>query len=230
MGKKAGEGAHFNKYYSIRITDVAGLLPFVKKEERELAGEIKEDARVKEELTKFTSILKRHYHQSIIYIGEEKRFGKHLERFLVDHNGFMEIMIEPPLIMNIESIHRATAEKFLVALKKTFYEIIKHDNVVKRTFIEGIVVEEGNKYPLTIEKWEKMHTIAIRKTVVYTLVAIFIALTFSIFSESFEIIAGRFFGYKGEVIKVAMALVIAFAFGPIKHMTDEFVAKHMKYL
>lgn len=214
-------------YYSVKVTDVAGLLPFYKKDTADLSDDIKEQKRVRDELIKFVSTLKKEYHGSIVYIGEEKMEGKHLERFLFADGGFMEIMLEPPLILKAEFTAKKNADKFVKALQNCFESIIPQ-NPIKQMFIEGIKVDDGNKDQLTIETWEKMHRIYLKNGIVFTIAAVVIVALFNAINEGVQIISQKFLGYESNALAVISAVIIAFCFDPVKKFVDSLVSKRMK--
>lgn len=216
-----------SKYYLISIQDVAELLPFVKKECDNLADEIEEENRIKQHLNRFKDILERHFGDSVAYIGEEKSYGKHLERFLFEHGGFMEIMLEPPLILKVHFLSQATAQRFAEALKKTMSEVIQN-HPLKDMFIENITVEETEKDPIPIKTWAKMHHIYLQRSMVFTFVAIFIVAIFEIIKAVVGFLSLSWMGYISSfLISICGAVLIAFLFEPVKKRADKLVNRYL---
>jgi len=170
----------------------------------------------------FQVILQKHLRKPIKYIGEEKSYGKHLERYLFYHGGFMELILEPPLVLKAHFLDKHRAQRFERALKKTFDEIIP-DSQLKEIFLEGIAIEEAEEDPIPMQKWAKMHHIYLEKSLVFTIVAVVIVGLFAAIKASVEIISLNFLQAHSVTVTVISAVIIAFLFEPIKKKTEKLV-------
>ena len=213
-------------YHTVSVVDVEQLLPFVKQETHSVSDEIKEENRVKEELQKFIEILKKHAGEQIYYIGEEKKFGKHLERFLFQKGGFLEVVLEQPVAINAHFIEKKMAMKFCKGLKKAAYLILP-ESEVKKLFIDSIMVSKPTEEALTYDKWDLMHSISLHKTLTYTLIAAAIFLLAAVIQESFELLNGAYFHLNLDLpyVDIINSLFIAICFEYIKKIANKFVAK-----
>lgn len=215
-------------YHSVTALDIEELLPFVKKETKGLMEGVLEEKRVKTELEKFIKILKGHINEEIYYIGEEKKFGKHLERFLFENGGFFEIMIESPVSINAHFLHRTRAHKFCKGLKKTI-DVILPESQVKGIFINSINVGKREDEPLTYDKWNLMHKLGMHKTFVYTIIALILVLMFEAIQTTVEYINSEFFHFDVHMLHIAVvnAVFIAIFFEPIKLKVSKLVDKFL---
>jgi hypothetical protein len=224
MSKKSSLKHQKLKYYLVTITDVEGLLNFSKNHTSELKDEVSEQNRSQEELEQFISLLHSRFHEEIMYIGEEKILGKHVERFLFNHGGFMEIMLEKPLVLNAHFLHIEKAQRFSEALKKTLHYLIP-PHPVKEIFIDSITVEEHSKNPLTMETWMRMHNIYLKKSIMFTVLTVTLVAIFEITKAGIESTALEWFNINSQLAVIVGAAVVAFAFEPIKKKIEEFVNK-----
>ena len=216
---------HEGKYKTVSMIDVNQLLTFAKKEYEQLEEQIKEEKRVEKELKEFVSIIEKHSGHKIHYIGHEKRFGKHLVRFLLKDGGFVEVMVEKPLVINGHFISKNSAEKFLHGLKKALEKVLP-ENQVKKIFIDSLKVEDGFKDEvLTLDKWERMHKLVIHKTVVITFVAIIIFIIVEIIVDILTEVTKEFFSVHSAVFSMIVAVFLALFFEPIKEKMDAVVAR-----
>ncbi len=215
------------QYKVVNFVDVNELLSFAKEEYKELEEQIKEEKRVEDELKEFISTIEKHSDHKIHFIGHEKRYGNHLVRFLLKDGGFIEVIAEKPLALNAHFYSKEQADKFAKGLKKA---LEKHmpNHPVKDMVINNIKVEDGFRDDvLTLNKWSRMHKIAIHKTVVVTIVTIIVFLIIEMLKEILRTGSERFLHFESFIISFAVAAMIAFFFEPIKEKVEHYVEKFL---
>lgn len=217
---------HRIKYINITLVDVEGLLPFNEKDIKGIVGEYKEEKRVKNELGEFMRQLQKNMHEPAKYIGEEKKYGKHLERFIFYAHGFLEIMVEAPLTMNAHFTHMNMAKRYQRALKKTLKETLP-ESKVKQFLIDSVSIDDSEKQQLTYEKWDRMHHIFIHKSIIYTLVAAVIVAIFEITKVLLTEFSTEFTIASSLTITIIAAVIISFFFEPIRKKLEEIVNRIM---
>ena len=164
----------------------------------------------------------------IHYIGHEKRYGKHLVRFLFKKGGFLEVIVEKPLTMNAHFFDEKHANNFAHGLKKVLKKSLP-DQPVKEMFIGSIQVEDGFKGELlSIDKWSKMHRIAIHKTLVVTVMAIAIAFLIEVTKEFFRVKTSDVLHFESLVVTMVTALIIVLILEPAKDKVGKIFAKIFK--
>ncbi|MBN1502393.1 hypothetical protein JW930_02515 [Candidatus Woesearchaeota archaeon] len=215
-------------YKVVSLLDVNELLSFAKQEVKGLEDEIKEEQRVEEELKEFIKHIEKHSGHKLNYIGHEKRYGKHLVRFLFQDGGFLEVIVEKPLAMNAHFSDEEQAKKFVSGLKKTLEKTLP-DHPVKDMFIDSIHIEDGFKDDvLTVDKWSKIHGITIQKTLVVTVVAVFIFVIIELTKAYFVETARDVLHLESFIISIVTAIIIALFIEPIRNKTEHIVGKMIK--
>jgi hypothetical protein len=210
-------------YKVVSMVDVNQLLSFAKAEYQALEEQINEEKRVEKELKEFINLIEKESRHRIHYIGHEKRFGKHMVRFLLKDGGFIEVMVEKPLVLNGHFVTKKSAENFLNGFKKALHHQIP-DHPVKQMVIDSIKIEDGvNAELIKFETHNLMHKIFLRKTVVLSLVAVFIFIIFEIIRESIKLFAFEHASLSSWVTVVPTAIVIALLFEPLKELADKVV-------
>jgi len=210
-------------YKRVSIVDVNELLSFAKKEYHELEEQIQEEKRVENELKDFIKAIEKHSKHKIHYIGHEKRHGKHLVRFLFKKGGFLEVMVEKPLAINAHFINEKHAEKFAQGLKKTLHEVLP-ENKVKDMVINDVKVEDGFKEDmLTFDKWSSLHNIAIKKTVVVTVLTIIVFIIMEVVEMFTTETTQEIFNLPSVLISIIIAVIIAFFFIHIKEKLEDII-------
>ncbi len=216
------------KYKVVSLLDVNELLPFAKEEVRSLEQDIKEEKRVEKELKEFIGKIEKHSGHKIHYIGHEKRYGKHLVRFLLQKGGFIEVMVEKPLALNAHFIKKESAEKFANGLKKALDEHLP-DHPVKQMFIDSIAVEDGFKDDvITVDKWSKIHKLAIHKTLLYTIVVFSIFIIIEIIKEFFLAKTKEVLPFESVIVTLITAVIIVLFYEQIKEKIELWLAKILK--
>jgi len=211
------------QYKVVDLVDVNELLSFAKRESKELEEEIKEEQRVEKELKAFIAEIEKCSGQKMHHIGHEKKYGAHLIRFLLHNGGFVEVMVEKPLAIKGHFLSEKTAKEFASALKKVLNRTLP-DSPVKSMFIDSVKVLDGWKDEvLTFGKWSQMHKIAIHKTVVVTIVAIFIFVLMEVTKELFHTTFLQFLRIDTLVVSIVTAVFLAIFFEPIKEKVEHFV-------
>lgn len=212
-------------YYLVAASDVENLLSFSKSEKSDLSEDISEHNRAQEELTQFISLLQNQLKEEIKYIGEDTSCGKHLERFLFSKGGFLEIYLEKPLVLKGHFLHKRHADRFVSALKHALKVVIP-ESPIKSLFIQSIGVEKVQKDPLSTESWMAMHKIYLKRSVIFTLMALFVVVFFELIKALAETVFLNWFGLGSvEWIVIVGAVVVAFLFEPMKRRTDRVVSK-----
>jgi len=213
------------KYSVVNLVDVNELLTFVKKEYRELDAQIKEEKRIEDELKDFIKEIEKHSGHSIHHIGHEKKYGAHLIRFLFKDGGFLEVIVEKPLAITGHFLDEKAAKKFAKGLKKTLNQILP-DSPIKQMYIDSVNVEDGmNSEILTLDKWSRIHKIAIHKTIVITITAVFLFVLLEFIKELFIESAREILKLHSMFVSLTIALIIAISFEPIKIRVEKIVGK-----
>ena len=146
------------QHFFISALDINEQLPFGLKKTKTLSESMEEQDKAKKALDDFVLKLEKNFREQIIYIGMDVIGEKSYERFMLKNSGFFEIMTESPAAMNAHFPVKPRAEKFAVALKKSFEQILP-DNPAKDIFISSIEVQDENDTSLTVENWHKIKTI-----------------------------------------------------------------------
>ncbi|MFH1641445.1 MAG: hypothetical protein ABIC04_00940 [Nanoarchaeota archaeon] len=214
------------KHVNVPLIDVEGIIPFNKKETNDPKSELTEEQRIKKEITSFISKLQKNMHEPLCYIGEEKRYGKHLERFMFSGSGFMEIMVEAPLTINAHFTHVSVAHKYANALKKTLREILPNTKI-KELFLDSISVDEEGAEQLTYEKWDRMHHMLLHKSIVITVVTLMIIIIFEGIKALVAEISVEIAHVSSLVVPIVAAIIIALLFEPLIKKTEHLVNKFM---
>ncbi len=226
MAKKAKKSGG-SKYHIVSLLDVNDLLTFAKEEVKTLKEEITEEQRVEKELKEFIATIEKHSGHKIHYMGHEKRFGKHLVRFMFKKGGFLEVMVEKPLALNAHFINKSQADDFASGLKKALKEVLP-DSPVKDIFIESIKVEDGHqKQLLSVDKWAMLHKITIHRTIVVTVVAAILVLIMEFFKEFFVMKAKLAMEEDSIIISIVTAIIIVLFFEPVKSKVEKVLGKLM---
>ncbi|NJL44301.1 MAG: hypothetical protein HC945_03245 [Nitrosarchaeum sp.] len=165
-------------YHVVSLIDVNELLPFVKRIQDTEEANLREDEKLRDELHKFFTILKKHYHKPLHHIGEEKRFGKHLERYLIDKGGFIEIMVEAPLHLSAHFAKKGNAEDFCKALKETLQETVPA-SPCRQMFIDSVRVSRPRKV-ITYHKYDRIHHQIVHKPLIAFFAVINVLIIFGI--------------------------------------------------
>lgn len=217
---------HIIKYINVTLVDIEGILPFNKKDLKGFAGDFKEETRLRTEIGNFMGALQKNMHEPAKYIGEEKKYGKHLERFIFYAHGFLEIMVEQPLTINAHFTNMTMAKRYQKALKKTLRDTLP-ESKVKDFLIESVSIDDSEKQQLTYEKWDRMHHIFIHKSMVYTMVIIALVAILEATKALLTEISKVFFIVSSLMITIIAAVIISFFFEPIRKKIEEIVNKIM---
>jgi hypothetical protein len=226
----------FNKiksqeFFTISITDVEDIINFSIKEQGQLKDDFHEETRAKEELAQFISTLHLFFHEEIIYLGEEKIYGKHVEKFLFNHGGVMEILLEKPVVIKANFVNKKRAKKFNIALKKALKLIIK-EHPIKDMFIDEIGVEKTKKEPINIEKWMTMRQIYLKKSILYSMIAVFIFIVFEMIKSLLSFISLKLFKFEPTtqyliIASIISATIVALLFEPIRKFIEDMINKYL---
>ncbi|MBU0756941.1 MAG: hypothetical protein KKF44_02660 [Nanoarchaeota archaeon] len=213
------------EYKVVTLLDIDQLLTFVKNDVHSVEDDLKEERRVEKELKEFIREVEKHSGHKIQYIGHEKRYGRHLVRFIFKKGGFLEVIVEKPLSMNGHFINQKHAEMFMKGLKKVLNKKLP-DHPVKSIFIESIKIEDGFKDDLiTLDTWNKMHRITIHKTFVTTIVIFTIFVILELIKEYFKVFAASSLNVESVIFSVIAAILISVLFEPLKERIDRIVGK-----
>ncbi|MBD3203871.1 hypothetical protein GF327_06230 [Candidatus Woesearchaeota archaeon] len=214
-------------YKVVSVLDVNELLSFAKDRVKSLEEEIKEEKRVEDELKEFIDEVEKHSGHEIHFIGHEKRFGKHLVRFLFEKGGLLEVIVEKPVAMNAHFLDKKDAKKFVKGLKKALDKKIP-DHPVKDMFIDSIRVEDGFREDiLTVNKWAKIHKIRLKTGIVITLVAVAIAFMIELAKEFFLEKTHQIVPAHSVIVTIVTAVLIAIFYEPLKRKIESFVGRFM---
>ncbi len=223
--KLAGPTKEDEDYTIVNLVDVNEFLSFAKKEYKELEQQIKEEERVERELKKFISEIAKYSKHIIHYIGHEKRYGTHLVRFLFKQGGFLEVIVQKPVTLNAHFIDAASAKKFAAGLKKTLQKWLP-DTPIKQLIIDSIKIETGKREnEITIEKWTKLHRIALHHTVVITFTALLVYVILESTKAYFAEISKGVLHYESIIISMSVAVVLSFSFDPIRAKIEQIIEK-----
>lgn len=170
-------------YHVVSLIDVNELLPFVKRESQTEEDEAREEEKLKRELHAFFETLKKNYPHPLHHIAEEKRFGKHMERYLIEGGGFIEIMVEAPLHLNAHFTAKAKAEEFAHALKQALHEAVP-DSPVRQMFVDSISVKRQGSD--TYHKYDRLHHHLVYQPIILLFTAINILLLFGVLKAGLD--------------------------------------------
>lgn len=212
------------QYFTVISEDIHGILPFSVKE-KELDRKIKEEDQAKRELIDFIRICEHNIGEKIHFIGIEDRDGKIIYRFLFASGGFLEVILDVPLVMKAHFLKVAKAKKFAKALK-IIYKLILAESKERDMLIKKIVFDSGENEPSIIAKWVDDNHKIIKKSGVYTFVAILVIVVFELIKAAFELISLNLFNMRTDVISIIGAVIVAFMFEPMKRKTDQIVNKY----
>ncbi len=223
-----------NDYYIITITDVENILSFGKKETQGAKENYVEEERAKAELDVFINTLKKKLGENIISINDEKTKDEILiERFIFEKSGaYMRIIMQTPLTIAIYCSNKRFSEKMLHSIKKTFHNLIKTENqTLKELFINNIVIDKGeNINDLSINKWGKMHSITLRKSIVFTIVAVILIMFCQGLEQTVQYASLIYFEKdvgNGLLANIISAIVIALSLKPLEDKIDDVIGKHI---
>lgn len=211
-----------SKYFSVFVEDVNNILPFNIHHKKNIIQEEEEF----EAWESFIHILHKNFKSKIIRTGREHTDEGKLEKYLLQGGGYMEVILGQPLILKAHFLRKYRAETFKHALRKT----VQHTAASRPElplFIDNIIVEENTDDPLTMDKWMRMHHIYLQKSVVITIVALFIVAIFELIKVGLEIISLNYFGIHSTFTTIVGAIIIALLFEPLLHKTEEIVNKFL---
>lgn len=214
------------KYINVPLVDVEGMLPFNKRPVEDISDEAKEDERLKKEIGDFMREIQKKMHEPVCYIGEEKKYGKHLERFMFSAEGFVEIMVEAPLTINAHFTHMSMAKRYAKALKGVLAKKLPNSKI-KEMFIDSISIDDSEREPLTYEKWDKMHHVFLHKSIIYTMVAMIIVIIFEATKALLTEISKEFMHISSLVVTIVAAVLISIFFEPIRKKSEQLINKIM---
>ena len=143
------------KHLFVAAVDVGEIIPFTIKKSKDIQDNIKKSEEARAELKIFIDKLEKNFSEELYYLGFDEIAGKFYERFMFKRGGFLEIMMEAPVVINSHFISKRRAEKFCLALKKTLASILP-ENKISEMFINSIEVGTQNDESLTYKKWELM--------------------------------------------------------------------------
>jgi len=204
-------------HYSISIVDPKDLLPFRIEKRAGIKKRLKEEIREKKKLDEVISLIKK-YNLKVLYLGEDRERGRHIERFLLQ-DGYMEIIMEYPVSITASFLDKKTAGKYANAFQKIFKEIIP-DSDLKELFIDSVLIEK--KEPLSRQNWDFMRSIYLQKSAVFAVVVASIIFIFESMSYLIELLIEHFFaqashgGYATITPVVISAILISFFHEPAK--------------
>jgi len=147
-----------NKHIFVATIDVGEVLPFSVSRSEDVAKDLEHQKAAREELERFVTVLKQKFGEGIWHMGMDVIDNKTYERFIFEHGGFFEVMVESPLAMNAHFVHRDRADRFCDALKNTLKEILG-DSPMTDMFIQSIEVHEEDEHQMTYQKYDRMKEI-----------------------------------------------------------------------
>ncbi|HIH20771.1 TPA: hypothetical protein HA244_05885 [Candidatus Micrarchaeota archaeon] len=124
----------------------------------EMESDAKNEEAAEKKLLAFTIQLMQNFGEDYAYIGEDVIGEKFYRRFLLEKNGFFEIMTGIPAVVSAHFTTQDRAQKFAEALKKTITTQVKEDKA-KLVLNQSVEVSEDEESKLTFEKWEKLRDI-----------------------------------------------------------------------
>ena len=133
------------KHSFVSLLDLAEALPFtVSPAEKEPKDK---------ELFEFVDQLAQEFGEEIYYMGNDIIEDKFYERFLFEHGGFLEVMVQAPVAIVAHFVDRARAFKFARALKRVILSIDKPE---ARILADSIEVSSEHEYALDYQTWSKL--------------------------------------------------------------------------
>ena len=148
-------------HFYVTLLDLPECLPFTFNPTGKLE-ELEKDERLELEaearLQSFAEQLMNKFGEEFAYIGDDIIGEKFYKRFLLEKNGFMEVMTGVPAVVSAHFTTKERAEKFAEALRKTIEKQVS-DEKAKMVLLQAIEVDEDEASQLTFEKWEKLRDI-----------------------------------------------------------------------
>ena len=148
------------KHFFVATLDVGELLPFSISKTDNINQLMEYQKKSRDELNKFIDVLSKKFNEPIWFMGTDIIEDKTYERFLFNHGGFLEIMLENPAALNAHFVWRDRADRFCNALKETLKTILPN-NTATDLFINSIEAVDENSQNFTYNKWNQMRNIRV---------------------------------------------------------------------
>ena len=222
------------KHCFVSALDLHEQLPFILKKTSDLPSKLKERHRVHDELDKFILQLQKNFGEKIYHLGSDILSNHSYEKFMFKGSGFMELMIEAPLAINVHFHDNKRAVKFSSALKKTIKELLPQ-SPKRDMLIHSISIEDEHETPMRFKDWDKIRNVRsiISKSVTILIVTIFIFLMLEIIKAIIITIAKKEITllYSSSLIQSIIAGTIALILGLCIHPLERFIEHIMaKYI
>lgn len=149
------------KHFYVTLLDLPEALPFSftpSDEFKDLELDSKKEAEADTKLMRFVSLLKKKFGEDFAFIGDDIIGEKFYKRFLLEKNGFVEIMTGVPSVVSAHFTNKQRAEKFAKALRETIKKQVTSEKA-KSILLTAVEVSEDNSSRLSFEKWEKLRDI-----------------------------------------------------------------------
>jgi hypothetical protein len=139
----------------VSLLDITEALPFSFKIEDDIFGD---DGKIMRPVEHFISNLEKNLREQIIPVGEDIIGEKFYYRYLFKSNGFMEIMLQPPVAIVAHFIEQKKAVKFSEALKVTIDNVVKEKKTAE-VLKNVIEISAEQKEALSYKSWSKVRTV-----------------------------------------------------------------------
>lgn len=140
----------------VSLLDITEALPF--SFDAEKIDLLSDDDKTLRPLERFIDVLEKNFREEIIPIGEDVIGEKFYYRYLFRSNGFMEIMLQPPVAIVAHFIEHKKALKFSEALKICIDDAVKEKN--SRDALKNVIEISGEQDDaLSYKSWSKMRDV-----------------------------------------------------------------------
>jgi len=140
----------------VSLLDITEALPFSFNIEE--TNILEDDGKIMKPVERFISDLEKHFREQIVPVGEDIIGEKFYYRYLFKNNGFMEIMLQPPVAIVAHFVDQKNALKFSEALKAAIDSTIK-DKKAREVLKNVIEISREQHEALSYRSWSKMRSV-----------------------------------------------------------------------
>ena len=140
----------------VSLLDIGEALPFSHTiDENDL---LTDDGATLRPLERFIAELEKHFREEIIGVGEDIIGEKFYYRYLFKSNGFLELMLQPPVALVAHFGEQTKAKRFSAALTKTIDATIK-DKKTAEILKNVIEISAERREALSYKSWSQMRKV-----------------------------------------------------------------------
>ncbi len=137
----------------VSLLDITEALPFSFR----MDDILEEDDKIMRPVERFITELEKNFREQIIPIGEDIIGEKFYCRYLFKGNGFLEIMLQPPVAIVAHFAEHRKALKFSEALKTSIDSFIREKK--SREVLKNVIEISGEKEALSYKSWSKVRKV-----------------------------------------------------------------------